>query len=121
MIFRGASVKNKFGIHCSSLLFLNPDIHHGMETIKPLCHHPYPPNPHFSGYQDAPAVVKPQVYYILLPFLKTAINLISNQSAIGAPASPVIMEDMTGLALALLIPPFQEPRAPPSMPTARGH
>lgn len=49
-----------------------------------------------------------------------AIHLISNQSAVGPPASSVLMEDMTTLGLALLIPPFQEPRAPLT-PTVRGH
>lgn len=45
-------------------------------------------------------------------FFNMAINLISNQSSVVAPASSLLMEDMTGLDLALLIPPFLEPRTP---------
>lgn len=39
-------------------------------------------------------------------FLKGCNYLISNQSAAGPPASSGLMADMTGLDLALLIPPF---------------
>lgn len=41
-----------------------------------------------------------------------AINLISDQSLVAPAASAVLMEDMTGLDLALLIPPFLQPGPP---------